>query len=288
MKRFLFIFMAMIMVLSCGGKNESKTDGNTDKTVAEEKTKGNGNNTLDKDEIVIGMELQFPPFETITKDGKPYGISVDMAEALGKYLGKKVRIEEVAYSGLIPALTSNKIDLIISSMTITDERKEQIDFSDAYANAYLSLLIAKDSKVQTPEDLNNKDVIIAVKKGTTGQILAQKVYPDAKLVVFEKESEAVQEVSQGKADAFIYDVYSIYKNAKELPNTTRAYLKPISNEDTGSWGVGMRKNDTDLKNKVNEFLKAYAADGTREEIINKHLGEVKQTFDKEKIPFFFQ
>ena len=286
MKRFLFIFMAMIMILSCGNKNEGKKDENTDKTITEKKE--TGSSTLDKDEIVIGMELQFPPFETITKDGKPTGISVDMAEALGKYLGKKVRIEEVAYSGLIPALTTGKIDLIISSMTITDERKEQIDFSDAYANAYLSLLISKNSSVQTPEDLNNKDVTIAVKKGTTGQILAQKVYPNAKLAVFEKESEAVQEVSQGKADAFIYDVYSIYKNWKELPNTTRAYLKPISSEDTGSWGIGMRKNDEELKNKVNEFLKAYASDGTREQIISKYLGEVKQTFDKEKIPFFFQ
>ena len=71
-------------------ENEGKKDENTDKTVTEKKE--TGSSTLDKDEIVIGMELQFPPFETITKDGKPTGISVDMAEALGKYLGKKVRI----------------------------------------------------------------------------------------------------------------------------------------------------------------------------------------------------
>lgn len=262
----LFLLIGFVFVISCASEKSS---------------------SLDKEEIIVGMELQYPPFETIDKDGKPYGISVDFANELGKYLGKKVKIEEISYSGLIPALLSKKIDLIISSMTITEARKEQIDFSEPYASAYLSLLIYKDSKVNTPEDLNNKDVVIAVKKGTSGQLLAESIFTNAKILVFDKDSEAVLEVSQGKADSFIYDVYSIFKNNQQYPNTTRVYLKPVSEKDSGYWGVGLRKNDTELKEKVNSFIVEYATNSSRDMIVDKHLKDIKETFDKEGLPFFF-
>lgn len=88
---------------------------------AQDQSKGNNS----KKELVIGMELAYPPFETTDTDGNPAGVSVDLAKDLGKALGRPVRIENMAYSGLIPALQTKKIDAIISSMTITDERKKQ-------------------------------------------------------------------------------------------------------------------------------------------------------------------
>ncbi len=78
-----------------------------------------------KEVLKVGMELAYPPFEMSEKDGTPSGVSVDFAKALGKYLGKDVVIENIAWDGLIPSLKTGKIDLIISSMTITDERKNQ-------------------------------------------------------------------------------------------------------------------------------------------------------------------
>src|SRR5665648_335413 len=80
------------------------------------------------DEVIVGMELAYPPFEMTDEQGKPSGISVEMAYALGDYLGKDIKIENMAWSGLIPALTSGKIDMILSSMTITEEREKTIDF----------------------------------------------------------------------------------------------------------------------------------------------------------------
>ena len=106
--------------------------------------------TATSNELVVGMELQYPPFETTDESGNPTGISVDMAMELGKYLGREVKIVNTAFSGLIPALQSKQIDIILSSMTITDKRKESIDFSDPYAQANLALLIAKDSQVSLP------------------------------------------------------------------------------------------------------------------------------------------
>src|SRR5947207_15782299 len=85
-----------------------------------------------KDTLIVGMELKYPPFEMTDEQGNPKGVSVDMANALGRYLGKKIVIQNIAFDGLIPSLKSGKIDLIISSMTATTERTQSIDFSDPY------------------------------------------------------------------------------------------------------------------------------------------------------------
>lgn len=240
----------------------------------------------DKKELVVGMELAYPPFEMTDQKGNPTGISVDLAYALGKYLGRDVRIENMAYNGLIPSLMTGKIDIILSSMTITEERKESIDFSDPYAKAYLSLLINKNSPIQKFEDLNVEGRKIAVKKGTTGHIYAEKNLPNCEIMVFDKESACVLEVVQGKADAFMYDQMTIYKNWKQNPDTTKALLKPFQ-KDLEYWGIGLRKDDTELRDQINAFLKEYKENGGFDELSMKYLAEQKKTFDELGIPFFF-
>src|SRR5204863_4234660 len=91
--------------------------------------------------LVIGMELKYPPFEMVDQQGRAAGISVEMARALGKFLEREVRIENIPFDGLIPALKTGKIDLIISSMTETAERAQSIDFSELYLRTGLCLLI---------------------------------------------------------------------------------------------------------------------------------------------------
>jgi polar amino acid transport system substrate-binding protein len=266
----IFMIILLLVLISCS------KESNTNKS------------TLNKDEIIVGMELQFPPFETIDKNGKPYGISVDIADALGEYLGKKVRIEEIAYSGLIPALTSRKIDVIISSLSITEPRKKQMDFSDPYGSGYLSLLIYTNSAVMSHKDLNNDGVKIAVKKGTIGQIYAEDNFKNAQILPFEKDSEAVLEVAQGKADVFIYDVYSVYKNHLEYPNNTRVALLPADNNESTMWGIGIRRNDTELKEQINMFLASYNESEAKNESINKHFADVRAYFNELGIPFFIK
>jgi len=240
----------------------------------------------DKKELVVGMELAYPPFEMTDQKGNPTGISVDLAYALGEYLGRDVRIENMAYNGLIPSLMTGKIDIILSSMTITEERKESIAFSDPYAKAYLSLLINKNSPVQKFEDLNVEGRKIAVKRGTTGHIYAEKNLPNCEIMVFDKESACVLEVVQGKADAFMYDQMTIYKNWKQNPDTTRALLEPFQDE-LEYWGIGLKKDDSELREQINAFLKEYKENGGFDELSMKYLAEQKKTFDELGIPFFF-
>jgi len=95
--------------------------------------------------LVVGMELAYPPFETINSQGAPAGVSVDLAEALGEYLHRPIRIENIPFTGLIPSLLTGKIDLIISSMTDTPEREKTIAFSDPYLSIGLAVLAGSKS-----------------------------------------------------------------------------------------------------------------------------------------------
>lgn len=236
--------------------------------------------------LVVGMELAYPPFEMTDAKGNPTGFSVDMAEDLGKFLGRPVKIENMAYSGLIPALMTKKIDIILSSMTITKEREKTINFSEPYAKSYLSLLTNKKSRIKNPMDLNSKGKKIAVKKGTTGHLVAMEYFPNAELLVFEKETPAVLEVTQGKVDAFIYDPLTVIKNWKENPNTTEPILQQFQKE-VEHWGIGYRKDDTKLGDEINAFIREYRADGGFNRLAEKYLGEQKKAFDERGIPFFF-
>ncbi|ATB70622.1 polar amino acid-binding periplasmic protein [Sulfurospirillum diekertiae] len=236
--------------------------------------------------LIVGMELQYPPFEMSDKDGTPSGVSVDLAKALGKYLGREVTIENIAWDGLIPSLKTGKIDLIISSMTITDERQKTIDFSIPYAQSNLAILTNKTSGVKSIEDLNQKGKKIAVKKGTTGHLYANQYLKNAELLVFDKENAAVLEVIQGKADGFLYDQLTIYKNWANHKETTVALLKPFQ-EKPEYWGVAIKKGNDALKEQVNAFIKQAKNDGTFDALSKKYLTEARATFDALGIPFFF-
>lgn len=236
-----------------------------------------------KGTLIVGMELAYPPFEMTDTKGQPIGVSVDLAKALGTALGMQVRIENMAFDGLIPSLKTGKIDLIISSMTATAERAQSIDFSDPYLQTGLCLLVRKNSPVMGISDLDREGMTVAVKKGTTGHSYAGKQLKHARVLVLDKEAAAVLEVVQGKADAFIYDQMSTYSNWQRNLQATRAILKPFQQE---SWAVGIRKGNDPLKIRINVFLKEYRAAGGFEKLGDIWLNEQKQQFKRLGYSFF--
>ena len=234
--------------------------------------------------LKVGMELAYPPFEMTDAAGKPTGVSVRIAEALGKHLDRDVVIENIGFDGLIPALKVGKIDCIISSMTATPERAKSIAFSEPYLKTGLALLVGAKSPVKGADDLDVKGRTVAVKKGTTGHQFASSTFKQARLLVLDKEAAAVLEVVQGKADAFIYDSLSVYQNHKRHPAATRALLRPFREE---AWAVGLRPADRELRERVNAFLEAFRADGGFEKLGDEFLPEEKAAFQAEGIPFYF-
>src|SRR4051812_15315914 len=174
----------------------------------------------ERKELVVGMELAYPPFETTDAQGNPTGISVDMAKELGRHLHREVIIENLPFAGLIPALKTGKIDLIISSMTATPERAQSIDFSEPYLKTGLCLLVAAKSDIQSITDVDRAGHAIAVVKGTTGHVYAGQKIKTARTLVFDKPAACVLEVTQGKSDAFIIDQMTVLENARKNPATT--------------------------------------------------------------------
>jgi polar amino acid transport system substrate-binding protein len=229
------------------------------------------------------MELSYPPFEMTDPQGRPTGVSVRLAEALGKHLGREVVIENVAFDGLIPALKTGKIDCIISSLTATPERARAIAFSEPYLKTGLALLVGVHSPVHSAADLDVRGRTIAVKKGTTGHQYAATL-KQARVLVLDKESAAVMEVAQGKADAFLYDSLSVFRNQRRHPDTTRAVLQPFREE---TWAIGLRPGDDTLRRQINEFLEAFRAAGGFERLGDEFLPEEKRAFKEQGLPFYF-
>jgi len=234
--------------------------------------------------LVVGMDLSYPPFETIGADGLPSGVSVDLAMALGESMHRPVRIENIPFTGLIPSLLIGKIDLILSSMTDTPERRQSIAFSDPYLTIGLAALVGKNSALSSAATLDQSGRTIAVRQGTTAQAWASDHLKQAKVLVLDKESSAVLEVIQGKADAFLYDQMSVWKNQKEHPGETIALLAPIQTEH---WAIGLRPGDTALREEVNAFLKSFRESGGFDRLGDKHLKEQKEAFADAGIPFYF-
>jgi polar amino acid transport system substrate-binding protein len=232
----------------------------------------------------VGMEMKYPPFEMLDEKGEPAGVGVDLARALGEHLGLPVKFENMPFDGLIPALKTGGVDVVISSMTATDERRKSIDFSEPYLRTGLCLLVAAKSDIQSAADLDRQGRKVAVLKATTGHTWAEANLKNAEVLLLADEAAAALEVSQGKADAFIYDQMSTLRNSLKYHDTTRPLLKPFREE---GWAVAFAKGNDELRAKVNAFLSDYRSKGGFEKLGDKWLKEQKAEFKKREVPFVF-
>ncbi len=233
--------------------------------------------------LIVGMELSSPPFEMTDEHNQPTGIGVEMARDLATHLGKELVIENTKFEGLIPALRSGKIDLIVSSMTATVVRAETIDFSQPYMHIAICCLVGKEAAVHTAKDLKQPGRRVVVKNGTTGADYARDHLPQAQIIQVGEEAACVLEVVQGKADVFIYDQLSVYQLHKRNPATTRAVYEPLQAEN---WAVGIRKGNDKLRVGVNDFLTQYRAAHGLEALAQKYLQD-RSALDEMGNPFAF-
>lgn len=235
--------------------------------------------------LTVAMELAYPPFETKDEAGNPEGIAVDFMQDFADAYGYDLVVENTAWDGLIPSLQTDKADCVISSMTITDERKEAVDFSDPYAMAQLAILANAESGVESIDDLNQSGKKVAVKTGSTGDVYATKNLPQADIVRLADESACVTEVVQGKADGFLYDQLTIYRNNLANPNTTTAVFIPF--QDAEEWGIAVKKGNTELLDQLNAFIAQSKQDGEFDRLTEKYLAQEKQAFDEHSFRWFF-
>lgn len=236
-------------------------------------------------ELVVGMELAYPPFEGKDFAGNPAGISPDFFADYAKETGRVVRIENISFDGLIPALVTGRVDAVMSSMTATAERAKTVDFTEPYAHAKLAVLTTAARPVKSLEDLNRPDRTIAAKIGSTGYIFAQTHLPQAKITGLADESACVMEVASGKADGFIYDQMTIYRNWQANPETTATLFLP--NADIEPWAIAVKKGNTQLADSLNAFIATYRKNGGFDKLSERYLSEEMQAFRKLGFLWFF-
>ena len=248
-------------------------------------TQSNGQASSEKKPLVVAMELAYPPFETKDVNGNPSGLSVDLITQFAEEYNYDITIQDTAWDGLIPSLQTGMADCVISSMTITDERAQQVDFSDPYAVAQLALLTNTSAGITSIDDLNQAGRSVAVKTGSTGDIYATNNLPNANIVRLADESACVTEVVQGKVDAFIYDQLTIYRNQQSNPDTTTAVYIPFQNPE--HWGIAVQKGNTELLNQLNEFIAKCKQDGTFDRLTDKYLSQEHAVFEQLGFKWFF-
>jgi polar amino acid transport system substrate-binding protein len=226
---------------------------------------------LKRGELRVGFESGYMPFEMTDKKGDFVGFDIDMAKEMAKAMGVKFVPVNTAWDGIIPALTTNKFDIIMSGMTITQERNLKINFADPYIIVGQTILLAKkhEGVVNSYKDLNDPKYTVTSKLGTTGEQAVKRLIPKANYKSFETEPEAALEVVNGKADAFVYDLpYCVVFNAQQGKGKLVFLDKPFTFEPL-AWAVN--KGDPDFLNWLNNFLRQVKNDGRYDRVYNKWI-----------------
>ena len=226
---------------------------------------------LKKGELRVGFEAGYMPFEMTNKKGGFVGFDIDMAKEMAKSMGVKFVPVNTAWDGIIPSLITDKFDIIMSGMTVTQERNLKINFANPYIIVGQSILINNKhmGKINSYKDLNDPKYVVTSKLGTTGEQAVKRLIPKCTYKSFETEPEAALEVVNGKADAFVYDLpYCVVFMAQQGAGKLVFLDKPFTFEPL-AWGV--RKGDPDFLNWLNNFLNQIKNDGRYERIYNKWI-----------------
>ena len=235
--------------------------------------------------LIIGTDATYPPFEYVDENGQISGVDIEVGREIGKALGREVEFRNINFDGLITALRTGSIDLVLSSMTATPERRKSIDFSEPYVRTGLSILAAKDSTLQNAADLKTAGRKIVVRLGTTGETWARQNLSEAKIIALDADVSCVMEVVNGNVDAWIYDQLSIMNYQAKHAEKTRALLTPLREE---VWAVGLKQGNEELKAKVNEVLARMRSDGSFTKLAERFMAKEKQMMTAQGLPFVFE
>lgn len=219
----------------------------------------------------VGFEAGYMPFEMTDKRGKFVGFDIDVAKEMAKAMKVKFTPVNTAWDGIIPALMTDKFDIIMSGMTITQERNLKVNFAEPYIIVGQTILIDKKygGTVKSYKDLNDPNYIVTSKLGTTGEQAVKRMIPKATYKSFETETEAALEVVNGKAAAFVYDLpYNVVFMAQQGKDRLIFLDEPFTFEPL-AWAVN--KGDPDFLNWLNNFLRQIKNDGRYDQIYNKWI-----------------
>ena len=250
MKKSLVVVMIIALVstftlVSCGKKSSSLT--------------------VEEGVLHMATNAAFPPYESTTDDGGYEGIDVEIAQAIAEKLGCELVVDDMDFSSILTAVQGGKADVALAGLTVTEERKQNVDFTDSYAKGVQSIIVPEGSDIKSVDDLEGK--MIGTQEGTTGYIYCSDDYGDDHVVAYTNGAMAVEALKAGKVDCVVIDnnpAKAFVDKNEGLALLDTAYVE----ED---YAIAVSKDNPALLEAVNTALVELIEDGTVQSIVDKYI-----------------
>ena len=287
--------MTMGLLTACGGGNaastepadakeadtqveaeaeESKTEESTEAAEAETESAGTEEAGAEVSEaladgvLTVGTNAEFPPFEYVDDNGEPDGFDIALIKAIGEKLGVEVTVENMEFASLVSSIGS-KIDVSIAGMTVTDERKESVDFSEPYYEAVQYVILPADSEAATAADLTG--MTIGVQLGTTGDFIATDDVEGSVVQQYNKGVDAVNDLINGRVDCVIIDKNPALVFESKFEGQIKAVDGAQFEFGAEEYAIALPKGDTARAAQINSALEEIKADGTFDELVKTYI-----------------
>ena len=284
MKKLMTLVLALALVLSlaaCGGTGNNTADNTANNTT--NNTADNGGDadtgdtgdasftTVEEGKLHMSTNAQFPPYEMTTDDGGFEGIDVEIAGKIAEKLGLELVVDDMAFNAALTAAQTGQSDMVMAGVTVNEDRLEVMDFSDTYATGVQVVIVKEDSPIQTIDDLASAEMI-GCQADTTGYIYCsyppeEGGYGEDHVTAYDNGALAVMALMNGQVDAVVIDNAPAQEFVKANEGL-KILDTEFANED---YAIGFAKDNTALRDAVNDVLKELIDDGTVQSIIDKYI-----------------
>ncbi|GLX74488.1 amino acid ABC transporter ATP-binding protein [Faecalibacterium duncaniae] len=258
---------AALALTACGGSASSTASSTASSAASSEAASTSAAaelTTVEAGKLTMATNATFPPYEMTTDSGEIEGIDVDTAKAIAEKLGLELQIDDMDFDAALLSVQQGKADIVMAGVTVTDERKAVMDFSDSYATGIQSIIVPEGSDITSPDDLAGKK--IGTQRGTTGYIYCSDDFGDDAVVAYDDGLTAVQALKNGQVDAVVIDNAPATEYVAANPGLVILDTS-YAEED---YAIGMAKGSA-LEDAVNAALEELKADGTLQSIVDKYI-----------------
>ena len=258
---------AALALTACGGSSSSTASSTASSAAASSEAASSSAaelTTVEAGKLTMATNAAFPPYEMTTDTGAFEGIDVDTAQAIAEKLGLELQIDDMDFDAALLSVQQGKADIVMAGVTVTDERKAVMDFSDSYATGIQSIIVPEGSDIATPDDLAGKK--IGTQRGTTGYIYCSDDFGDENVVAYDDGLTAVQALNNGQVDAVVID----NAPAQEFVAANPGLVILDTSYAEEDYAIGMAKGSA-LEDAINAALEELKADGTLQSIVDKYI-----------------
>lgn len=259
---------AALALTACGGSASSTASSTASSAASSEAASTSAAagelTTVEAGKLTMATNATFPPYEMTTDAGDIEGIDVETAQAIADKLDLELQIDDMDFDAALLSVQQGKADIVMAGVTVTDERKAVMDFSDSYATGIQSIIVPEGSDITSPDDLAGKK--IGTQRGTTGYIYCSDDFGDENVVAYDDGLTAVQALNNGQVDAVVIDNAPAKEYVAANPGL-KVLETSYAEED---YAIGLAKGSA-LEDAVNAALEELKADGTLQSIVDKYI-----------------